>query len=102
MVTAFRGGGEGTEMANPAGLEAPQTCRGSGCGPNFIANSRVHAETERLNASRSRRDDTRSPPCSRRRTWPPEETPHARTLDPQDPARQIGRASCRERVCQYV
>src|SRR3546814_1258596 len=72
-------------MANPAGLEAPQTCRGSGCGPNFIANSRVHAETERLNASRSRRDDTRPPPCSRRRAWPPEETPHARTLDPQDP-----------------
>src|SRR3546814_10283333 len=73
MVTAFRGGGEGTEMANPAGLEAPQTCRGSGCGPNFIANSRVHAETERLNASRSRRDDTRLPPYSRRRTWRSEE-----------------------------
>src|SRR3546814_15291113 len=54
------GGGEGTEMANPAGLEAPSTCRGSGCGPNFIANSRVHAETARLNASRSRRADTRN------------------------------------------
>src|SRR3546814_3034566 len=52
-----------------------------------MANSRVHAETDRRNASRSRRDDTRPPPCSRRRTWPPEDTPHARTLDPQDPAR---------------
>src|SRR5690606_22156968 len=42
---------------------------------NFIANSRVHAETERLHASRPRRDaPPRRAPC-RRRTWPPEEPP---------------------------
>src|SRR3546814_9117860 len=63
------GDGESGRHGGPVNLQ------GSGCGPNFIANSRVHAETERLNASRSRRDDTRPPPCSRRRAWPPDEPP---------------------------
>jgi hypothetical protein len=50
---------------------------------NFIANSRVHADTERLHASRPRRDHSPAPPRAPARDQTPEDT----ACTPHRPAR---------------